>query len=326
MILICKKYKEKNESYEEVIDWLLYKNALFEFLSGEDYYEDGKDWSLELNNTIEKSSRDFTKYKSIWFQGFLKHKSHLSSIFDTIECTNNNLAELRWRLGQEISKTNTQIFHNFKNAYQLPNPKSTKVDKFSNLRLAKDIGLEIPPSIITNSKKDLKTFFGKHDEIITKPLYETLSFKEKNNFISFKTDKIEGLEIDNLPDTFFPSFFQGYVEKDIELRVFYLEEKFYPMAIFSQLDPKTKTDFRNYNEQNPNRKVPYILPNEIEEKLTILMKELDLNTGSIDLIKTPDKRYVFLEINPTGQFGFTSKACNYYLEDEIAKTLVEHGE
>ena len=324
MILICKKYKEKNESYEEVIDWLLFKNAQFEFLSGEDYFEDGKGWTIELNNTIEKSSKDFNIYKSVWFRGFLKHNNHLSPIFDNIECANANLAELRWRLGQEISKTNTQIFNNFKNAYQLPNPKSTKVDKFSNLRLAKDIGLEIPSSIITNSKKDLEDFFSKHKEIITKPLYETLNFKEKNDFISFKTNKIEGLDINNLSHSFFPSFFQAYIEKDIELRAFYLEGEFHTIAIFSQLDPKTKIDFRNYNEDNPNRKVPYLLPKEIEEKLEKLMKELNLNTGSIDLIKTPDKKYVFLEVNPTGQFGFVSKAGNYYLENKIATTLIEH--
>ncbi|GAA4273338.1 grasp-with-spasm system ATP-grasp peptide maturase [Aquimarina gracilis] len=324
MILICKKYKEKNESYEEVVDWLSYNNAQFEFLSGRHHYEDGKDWSIELNNTKDNSSQDFSKYKSVWFRGFLQHNTHLSSIFDTVECSNNNVAELRWRLGQEISKTNTQIFNNFKNAFQLPNPKSTKVDKFSNLRLAKNLGLEIPPSIITNSKNDLKAFFRKHKEIITKPLYETLNFEEDDSFISFKTDKIEESEIYNLPDTFFPSFFQAYIEKDIELRAFYLEREFYTMAIFSQLDPMTKVDFRNYNEDNPNRKVPYLLPKEIEEKLKRLMKELNLNTGSIDLIKSPDKKHIFLEVNPTGQFGFVSKACNYYIEEKIAKTLIKH--
>ncbi|MDM1050110.1 hypothetical protein [Sphingobacterium hotanense] len=48
------------------------------------------------------------------------------------------------------------------------------------------------------------------------------------------------------------------------------------------------------------------------------MKGLGFNTGSIDLILTPDGDYVFLEINPEGQFGMVSHPCNYFLEREMA--------
>ncbi|MBG6133455.1 ATP-GRASP peptide maturase of grasp-with-spasm system [Aquimarina sp. EL_43] len=324
MILICKNYKEENESYEEVIDWLLYNNAQFEFFSGENFYDSGNDWSMQLGNSQINSSNKTNTYKSVWFRSFLKHKTQFSSIFEDINCTNISLIELRWCLSQEIGKINTQIFYNFKNSYQLPSPEAIKVDKFANLRLAKKIGLEIPDSLLTNSKKELLSFVEKHKEIIAKPLYEGISFQEKDCVIDFLTEKVNPEQLQELPSIFFPSFFQGYVEKDIELRVFYLEGKFYTMAMFSQLDLQTKTDFRNYNDERPNRRVPYLLPKEIEEKIIKFMTELKLNTGSIDLIKTPDKKYVFLEVNPTGQFGFTSKPCNYYLEDVIANTLIQH--
>ncbi|EZH75010.1 hypothetical protein ATO12_09780 [Aquimarina atlantica] len=324
MILICKNYKENNESYEEVIDWLLYNNAQFDFLSGEDYYENGKHWSIALDNSQDKLSIPFNEYKSVWFRGFLRHRYHLEETFKDLESTNDNIAELRWRIGQEIGRINTQIFNNFRDTYQLPSPLSVKSDKFSMLRLAKELGLDIPDSLITNSKKELLYFFKKQQHVITKPLYETVYFNDESYVAFFKTDKITEEVIESLPSTFFPSLFQGYVEKDIELRAFYIEEEFYTMAIFSQLDPQTKVDFRNYNDERPNRNVPYVLPKEIETKLKILMKELNLNTGSIDLIKTPDKKYVFLEVNPTGQFGFVSKPCNYYLEDKIANTLIQH--
>ncbi|WP_282088519.1 grasp-with-spasm system ATP-grasp peptide maturase [Aquimarina algiphila] len=324
MILICKNYKENNDSYEEVIDWLLYKNARFDFLSGEDYYENGKDWCITLNNSRDELSIPFGEYKSVWFRGFLRHRNHLEEAFNDLESTNDNIAELRWRIGQEIGRINNQIFNNFQNAYQLPSPLSVKSDKFSMLRLAKELGLNIPDSLITNSKKELLQFFKKQQQIITKPLYETVYFNDKSYVAFFKTNTITEEVIESLPETFFPSLFQGYVEKDIELRAFYIEEKFYTMAIFSQLDSQTKIDFRNYNDEKPNRNVPYLLPEEIEIKIKRLMKELNLNTGSIDLIKTPDKKYVFLEVNPTGQFGFVSKPCNYYLEDVIAEELIRH--
>ena len=94
------------------------------------------------------------------------------------------------------------------------------------------------------------------------------------------------------------------------------------MAIFSQNDKQTKVDFRNYNDNKPNRYVPYVLPKNIELKITQLMQKLDLNTGSVDLIKNHDGNYVFLEINPVGQFGMVSEPCNYYLEKIIAEYLI----
>jgi len=51
------------------------------------------------------------------------------------------------------------------------------------------------------------------------------------------------------------------------------------------------------------------------------MKAVNLNTGSLDFIKSTDGEYVFLEVNPAGQFGMTSASCNYYLHKEIANYL-----
>ena len=53
------------------------------------------------------------------------------------------------------------------------------------------------------------------------------------------------------------------------------------------------------------------------------MKRLKLNCGSIDLIKAKDGNLVFLEVNPTGQFGMTSTPCNYNLHKKIANKLID---
>lgn len=50
------------------------------------------------------------------------------------------------------------------------------------------------------------------------------------------------------------------------------------------------------------------------------MTALDLNSGSIDFIKSGNN-YYFLEVNPIGQFGNVSTDCNYSLERKIAEFL-----
>ena len=95
------------------------------------------------------------------------------------------------------------------------------------------------------------------------------------------------------------------------------------MAIFSSKNQKTKTDFRNYDLVNPNRYIPYVLPKNITQKLANLMNDLNLSTGSIDMIRDSSGRYIFLEVNPIGQFGMVSKPCNYNLEKLVAQVLIK---
>lgn len=53
------------------------------------------------------------------------------------------------------------------------------------------------------------------------------------------------------------------------------------------------------------------------------MNKLNYSSGSIDLVVDKDDKYIFLEVNPVGQFGMVSYPCNYGLEKIIAKALCE---
>ena len=52
------------------------------------------------------------------------------------------------------------------------------------------------------------------------------------------------------------------------------------------------------------------------------MNSLGLNTGSLDIVFTKDNRFVFLEVNPSGQFGAVSETTNSNIEYEISKFLM----
>jgi len=121
------------------------------------------------------------------------------------------------------------------------------------------------------------------------------------------------------------SYIQKEIIKEYEIRTFFIEKKYYSMAIFSQGNTNTNEDFRNYDKIKPNRMIPYILPKLIEDKLNLLMDKLKLNTGSVDIIKSIEGIYYFLEINPSGQFGMTSIPCNYNLHKLTAQHLNENN-
>lgn len=136
---------------------------------------------------------------------------------------------------------------------------------------------------------------------------------------------MEDIIIEELPDYFFPLLVQQYIPKELEIRSFYLGGVFYNAAIISQNDKKTICDFRNYNYEIPNRIIPVELPVLLEQKLSNLMKILNMDTGSIDIIFYKNE-YYFLEINPVGQFDMISYPCNYQLDRHIAKFLITKDE
>ena len=190
--------------------------------------------------------------------------------------------------------------------------------------IAKSVGLDIPNSFIGNEKQEVQLFANSLGALITKPLKTGENVLLDNKKYTLATEKCSDNDISNLLDKFFPSYLQECLDKAYELRVFYLDGKCYTMAIFSQLDEQTKIDFRRYNFKKPNRCVPFILPENIAFLIDKFMKTIDLNTGSIDIVVTKDGRYVFLEVNPVGQFGMVSFPCNYYLEEKVAEYLTKN--
>lgn len=197
------------------------------------------------------------------------------------------------------------------------------INKLHALKTARKHGLEIPDTLITGKKEKLIAFLKKHTQLITKPIFE-VPIGEINNMDLIAYTSLFGEEkLANLQDEFFPSLFQQYVAKKYELRIFYLDGQCHATAIFSQLDEKTSVDFRQYNLIHPNRRVPFKLPENITKKLIAFMREVQLNCGSIDMILTPENNFVFLEVNPIGQFGMTSHISNYHLEKKIAEFLID---
>lgn len=193
--------------------------------------------------------------------------------------------------------------------------------KLFNLIIAKNVGLNVPKTLVTTDKIELTKFLKKNFSI-TKDIRYPVDIKSMNQTITSNgTIQAESIDLDLLDESFSPILVQEQIEKEFEVRVFFFDNNFYSMAIFSQSDEKTKLDYRNYNKERQNRFIPFRLPNEILDKIIKFSKKIRIRTGSIDIIYDKKGRYVFLEINPMGQFDWVSKNCNYFIEKDIANHL-----
>jgi ATP-GRASP peptide maturase of grasp-with-spasm system len=196
-----------------------------------------------------------------------------------------------------------------------------RTNKYLALMAAKKIGLQTPETILTGSKEVLSQFKKKHGKIVCKSMDLGFSYSDGKQGYAAYTSILYDKYFKKMSHQFALTLFQEYIEKDFEIRCFYFNRKFYSVAYFSQSNVKTKVDYRRYDQENPNRQVPINIPNDLKRKIILLLKELNLNTGSLDIIASSGK-YYFLEINPVGIFDNVSFYGNWYIEREIAEFLI----
>lgn len=322
ILILSKSYNEQTTI--KIIDWLIYRKQDYYRVNASCLEQEGI-FNLTLTNSEESECIkindcfiDIDKVKVVWFRRWLDHD--FSNYIDTSNSISNTVVNKH--IGKEFSMLSKIFFNKLKQKSWVSSP-NNNLNKIKVLGLAKKVGLSIPATLITNQKHELLNFKKKHPKLITKAISDLLAFRHEGDFTGTYTVIVDDIFIDSLPEEFFFSLFQEAIKKEVELRVFYLDGNCYTMAIFSQLDSKTSIDFRNYNNSTPNRNVPFQLPDFVELRIKSLMDLLNLDNGSIDIILTPDKEYVFLEVNAVGQFGMVSVPCNYFLEEKLADFLIK---
>lgn len=321
MVLILSD--ETDHSTAEVIRWLNFNKKDFIRINRHDLFNKVR---IKLNSNggeiiIDGKKRvDLNDITAYWFRRGQVKFGYEDMPADTEGVHNAELIEI-FR-NKELKILEDYLHTRLDEVRSISSFFTRGLNKLNVLQTAQRLGIEIPETIVTSEKNELVAFYEEHQQIITKAISEIPTFQIYDDpTILILTEMIKPETIEKLPDSFFPSLFQKRIEKKYELRIFYLDGKFSTMAIFSQQDAKTAIDFRNYNYKYPNRTVSFKLPQVIEQKLDRLMKKLSLNCGSIDMIVSTKNEFVFLEINPIGQFGMTSRPCNYNLEKDIADFL-----
>lgn len=306
-----------------VIDWLLHMGKGFIRINMDNLDRMSVSLSVNSNHTNlcisnnHKWTVDKDEITNVWFR-----RTKLNIDIDLSNIVDEGVQKtIRSNLIVEKRFFEHSIFHLLNDKKWLNHYKTVVNDKLETLILAKNCGLRIPSTVITNNLSELVAFKNKHNSIITKPIHNIVDFTFDGVTYLTYTALVQDTDLESVGYEIFPSLCQECLDKLYEIRSFYLDGRFYSMAIFSQNDEQTKIDFRRYNYENPNRRVPYKLPEDIESKARLLMQKSNLNCGSIDFVKSKSGELFFLEVNPVGQFSMTSEPCNYFLEKEVALFL-----
>jgi hypothetical protein len=193
-------------------------------------------------------------------------------------------------------------------------------------RLARELGLATPRTLMTNDPEQARAFIascpgGAIAKMLSAFPIMSETGEEQVVFTTSLThehlDKLEGLR-------YSPMVFQEKVQKRLELRITVIGSRMFAAAVDSQSTEGAEIDWRERGVTLLRSWAPYQLPVEIERALERYMARIGMQYSAIDMIVEPDGRHVFLEANPAGEcFWLQYNAPNFPLSGALADVLLD---
>ena len=206
--------------------------------------------------------------------------------------------------------------------------------KIEQLQRAASLGFEVPRTLVTTDPEAVRAFFDDCDgdvvyKVLTDPYLAARRYHERGwdtppaaRYVA--TTRVTRETLARLESVrAVPCQFQQYVPKRTEFRVTVIGDELFPAELFSQEHAETTVDSRQYGVDV--RYQAARLPDDVAARCLALVKSYGLNFGAVDLIRTPDDRYVFLEINPNGQFLYVQDRVPELRMDEAMAACLIRG-
>jgi MvdC family ATP-grasp ribosomal peptide maturase len=195
-------------------------------------------------------------------------------------------------------------------------------NKLRQLEIARFVGLQIPRTLVTNHPQQVRDFFAAVEGKMVTKLLTPLSYGMEGSGFFLYTSAVTATDLQEAESLrYCPMIFQEQIPKQRELRVVFVAGQLFVGSLDASRYAATTLDWRRTNSQECPWE-PGELPTPVGDRLRSLMAGLGLGFGAIDLIQTPAGDYVFLEVNPTGEWGMLERDLGYPIAEAIADALL----
>ena len=193
----------------------------------------------------------------------------------------------------------------------ISDPQSTDraCDKVYQLAIARQLGFRIPETLISQSLDEVKLFCDRlNGRVIVKPVVGVAGPLLFTQFVGDPT------RLDPKSYRICPAVYQEYIPGTRHIRLnCFGDESFAATIETSELDWR------------PNLNVPierWEVPKSLHQQVRAVLDRLGLAMGIIDLKQTPEGEFVWLEVNPQGQFLFLEPLAKIPLTEHFADYLI----
>jgi MvdC family ATP-grasp ribosomal peptide maturase len=196
-------------------------------------------------------------------------------------------------------------------------------DKPRQLREARAAGLTIPRTIITNDPARVRDFHRSLGGPMVTKMLSPLSYGMQASAFFVHTSLVDPGDLDDLDSLrLCPMVFQELIPKRIELRVIYVAGRCFTGSIDTSKSERAQVDWRRASPDEV-RWERHELDPDVAVRLHTLMQRLGLAYGAADFIVTPEGHHVFLEVNPSGEWGMVEHDLGLPIGDALAAALVD---
>jgi hypothetical protein len=191
--------------------------------------------------------------------------------------------------------------------------------KLVQLDLAARLGFSIPHTLVSRDPDELREFVRSASAVICKPVYHGLLVVPGERSSAYT----RRITLDDLSDLgsieVSPVFLQAEIPRRADVRVTFVGEAVFAVRITSE-DPLL-IDWRKPGTQLAYE--AFELPGDVMVKCRTMLKVLGLHYGAFDFIEDADGQFVFLEINPTGEWAWLEEQLNLPFRDAFVRLFYD---
>ena len=187
-------------------------------------------------------------------------------------------------------------------------------NKLYQLKIAKECGMAVPETYVGNALPDN---IRPEKIYIVKSLDTALFYDNGKEMFTYST-MISGQELLGSEIKLAPIILQEYLEHKTDLRVTVVGDQIFPVAIMKH-GKAIAGDWRKSSKDDLNY-TPVELPQIVNNQILELMKSLRLTFGGVDLALVGDT-YYFIEVNPTGEWGWLASSVGIPIDKAIVNCL-----
>ena len=239
---------------------------------------------------------DFTEIKSIfWRQIAGVDIPDLKDAYQQRIAINDSMSALR-----SLLKACPARWINSWEAYEFHKEKPLQ------LRAVKQIGVNIPDTLISNDPQQVNEFAQAHDQVIFKPVYggAHTQFVTERHLAPQRLSRVLAIS---------PVTIQEYIP-GTNIRSYVIADSVYSAEILSH-----SLDFR---EDNKAELIPLELPESVQQQCLAITKALKLEWTAIDWRLKPTGEYIFLEANPSPMFIYFEEQTGFPLTGQLIRLLM----
>jgi glutathione synthase/RimK-type ligase-like ATP-grasp enzyme len=183
--------------------------------------------------------------------------------------------------------------------------------KLLQLTTALTVCLRTPETVVTSDPGVVRNFLKGRSEIVVKPLQaDRWDYRDKKSRSAFAT-VLEAEDISQLPDQDISArvaIYQEQVRKRADVRVVVLGQRAFAFNVIQKNDPGIDSPF-SLGELGAMKVEPVELTAREEDRICALVKAMGLEFATVDLALDENGQYVFLDLNPSGQWLFLEVLC-----------------